>query len=150
MGFLRQTFLFSLLDPKAPVGDTETELAELGHIVGYNIALINDLYGLKKDILTGDVNILLKHHHSITRKAAQPEMDLTASLESLSESIQWAMEEIKKTVRYIEDYYSTHPNSLVTKCNIAMGCVSGNHGAHATCKRFELPEGFEWPQSLHE
>lgn len=132
MGFIRQTFVFSLVDPTAPVGTEEFE--ELGRMVGRNIALINDVYGLKKDILTGDVNIILKHQHE--NKC------------SLDDSIKWGTDEIVKTVRFIEYYYAKYPHTVETKYNVAMGCVSGNHGAHATCKRFELPQGYKWPESL--
>lgn len=156
MGFLRQAYLFQLVDTTdAPLGEYE-QLQELSMVVGRNIALVNDLYGLQKDILTGDVNIILKHHHKQQQKQQEKD-DISSKVGSRSSntrandmaaSVQWAVDEIVETVRYIENYNARYPHNLETKYNIAMGCVSGNHGAHSTCERYELPPGFEWPESI--
>ena len=59
------------------------------HVVGANIALINDLYGLRKDVLTSDVNIILKH-----------QAEKNCSL--LEDSVAWAMEEVVERVRQLK------------------------------------------------
>lgn len=133
MGFVRQTHLFSLLDRKATF-PSPREMDEIAYLVGKNIALINDLYGLRKDQVSGEPNILLKHSREYN----------AGGHGSLQKSIVWAVEEIKQTVRDVVFYYELHPNSLVTKYNIALGCISGNHGFHECSKRYELPDGFSW------
>ena len=134
MGFVRQTYLFSLLDKDSKF-PTPGEMDSVAYLVGKNIALINDLYGLRKDQVSGEPNILLKHAREMGDKNHHG---------SLQPSIAWALEEIKQTVRDVVLYYDSNPDSLITKHNIALGCISGNHGFHECSKRYELPEGFSW------
>ena len=140
MGFVRQTHLFAMLDPNTTLLSPQ-DLDKVAYLVGKNIALINDLYGLRKDQVSGEPNILLKHAKSqspIHRSSGKQHPG------SLQASIAWAVEEIKQTVRDVVFFYELHPGSIVTKYNIALGCISGNHGFHECSKRYELPPGFSW------
>lgn len=126
MGFVRQIRLLSLFDPDCPVGDLDT----ISRLVGLNVALMNDLYGVKKDALSGEPNIVLKH-------AREMQCDV-------KESVAWAAECIQETVKDVECYYKLYPNCICTKYNVAMSCISGNHGFHESSKRYQLPDGFSW------
>ena len=144
MGFVRQTYLISLLNDKSNSTFPSTnEMQHVSYLVGKNIALINDLYGLRKDQVSGEPNIILPKH---ARKTGNSSSKLNDSM-SLEPSIAWAFEEIKQTVRDITLYYEEHPDSLITKYDIALSCVSGNHGFHESSKRYELPEGFSWTET---
>lgn len=137
MGFVRQTYLFSLLEQDDNcVFPTPGEMQHVSYLVGKNIALINDLYGLRKDQASGEPNILLKHAKETGSGSG-----------SLQPSVAWALEEIKQTVRDVVFFYEKNPDSLITKHNVALGCISGNHGFHECSKRYELPEGFSWGSS---
>jgi len=130
MGFLRQTFLMTLLDPKASFNNDTAKLRELAREVGKNVAIVNDLYGLEKDRATGDVNVLLKYEH-----------DNRCTSE---ETMEWGKEELYRTVQWVQEYRKEYPNTLESKHGIAMACIAGNHGTHDTSNRFRLPEGFSW------
>lgn len=126
MGFVRQVHLLSLLDPQCPIGEMET----ISMLVGLNIALMNDLYGVKKDLNSGEPNIILKHSW---------EMQC-----DIQESVAWAATRIKGTVMNVQLYNKLHPNCISLNYDIAMNCISGNHGFHESSKRYELPAGFSW------
>jgi len=143
MGFVRQIYLISLLDKSSSIFPSTGEIRYVSYLVGKNIALINDLYGLRKDQLSGEPNIILKHVRE-TGRSSNSELD---SL-SLEPSISWAYEEIKQTVRDVTSYYEEHPDCLLTKYDIALNCISGNHGFHESSKRYELPEGFSWTEKV--
>ena len=149
MGFVRQTYLISLLDDHKSNSTfpSTKEMQHVAHLVGKNIALINDLYGLRKDQLSGEPNIILLKHARKTGNSNSSSKLNDDSMSSLEPSISWAFEEIKQTVRDITLYYEEHPDSLITKYDIALSCVSGNHGFHESSKLYELPEGFSWTET---
>jgi len=142
MGFLRQTYLISLLDTSSSFTfPSSEEIEHVSYLVGKNVALVNDLYGLRKDRFSGEPNIILKYARE--RGCSDSSSNELGSFLS-GPSISWALEVIKRTVRDIESYYEDHPDCLVTKHGIAFGCISGNYGFHDSSKRYELPVGFSW------
>ena len=131
LGFIRQIRLLSYLDRDCrPVG----EWSVISRLVGLNVALVNDLYGVKKDSISGEPNMILKH-------ASVMQCDL-------NESVHWAVDCIKDTVTQISIHAELHPGDICTKFNVAMNCVSGNHGFHESSKRYELPRGFSWETNV--
>lgn len=147
MGFVRQTCIIAMLDSTTAnesfVFPPTDRLQRVSHLVGKNVALINDLYGLRKDKLSGEPNIVLKHARE-TRRSRGNDSEGSKEATPSEASVSWALEEIGQTVIRVELYCKEHPDCLVAKHNIAMSCISGNHGFHESSKRYELPKGFSW------
>ncbi len=97
MGFIRQIKLLSYLHQDIPVGD----LSVISRLVGLNVALINDLYGVKKDRISGEPNMILKH---------ASEMQC-----GLNESVHWAVDCIKDTVTRISIHSELYQGDVCAK-----------------------------------
>ena len=130
-GFVEQCRLLNWFNPEEYLLE-EQILTSFSHHVGLHVALVNDIYGLERDIKTGDLNIILKY-----------ELDMNCSRET---ALEWATKQLQSCVLEIESVCDRRKHSTPKIFNVAMDCIAGNHGAHEISKRYRLPPGFSWPE----
>ncbi|MFF4353831.1 terpene synthase family protein [Streptomyces sp. NPDC001530] len=117
----------------------DTDLAGMWRIAGTHVVLVNDLFSMRKEMISGDgMNLLLSlmHHHDLTAQAA---------VDVLLQRLRNADDEYTRVCRLLRTRYRDHPQGgAMHRYLEGVGhMMAGNVAWHYESRRYHGP-GHTW------